>query len=507
MKLQIPQNAIADFVGPWACEQSYLSAFVNQLRQALEFPPHTLRTKLAAIEAGAIPVMDPEDPYDAPLYRRTDTGVALVDVTGPLTKRATWFQRYFGGTSTQRARTSIDFALEDPQVSSIFVVADTPGGMQAGTAELANTIRKASDLKTTWTYAEDLAASAGLWAIAGGSQVFANAGAIIGSIGTYLVVMDQSRAYADAGIEVHVISSAPPIKGAGVPGSKIVPAQIAAWTKTVKDMTEIFVQSLADLRGLGIDQVRALATGDIWGAEEAKSYGLIDGVLSLDEAITAISKEKSPMTKTIAVSGPAASAPALAAPAAAAPAPAPAAAAATPAAEATPPAGDPSAATTPPPAAAAPATPTPTAESPELVELRTRLEAETAARVAAEGRASALERENRTKRFARVVTELGLPTALASVLDRVEATMGAEVFSALETAFKAKKNQDPSLFVEHGTADIAAATEGATGAYAQLQAIAKQLVADKKASDMYTALGMAALQNPGLAAQTRPSGS
>lgn len=481
------QLDLTQIVGPWACEPSFLASYVEQFRSL----------DLSALEAAVRSVFDPEKPWDAPLYELTDTGVAIVSVSGPLTKRPNWLQRYYGGTATVQTRKAIDAALRDPAVYAILVVADTPGGMHAGTSELASTIRHAATIKPTWTYAEDMACSAGLWSIAAGARVFANSAAVLGSIGTYMVVWDQSGMYSAAGIKVHVISSAPPIKGSGVAGSEVVPEQLAAWKKTVGEMSSLFVSALADLRGLGLEDVRALATGDVWSAEETLSHGLIDGVASLADVTDAIRKEKSPMSKTTSVP----TAASTTTPESTAPATAPAAAATEP---------TPTAATAPAASSApvpAPAAVTVTAE--ELAALRARADRAEADAAAARASAATLEQAERSRRFAGHATRLGLPAAMAGVLDRIEATMGAEVFSALDTAFSAKRVQaaNPGQFNEAGTAEPPAPAASEGGAMAQLKAIADQLVADKKAPNYASAILMAAQQNPGLAAQTRPSGT
>lgn len=483
------QVDVSSLVGPWSCERSYLDAYTDGLNRALSERP----------DGAAAIVTDPTDPNAAPLYEVTASGVALVSLAGPLLKRSSWMTRYLGGTSTAQVRKGIDMALADPAVSGIVVVADTPGGMHAGTAELASTIRAASRIKPTFAYAEDLAASAGLWSIVAASQVFANEAAIVGSIGTYMVVYDQSAAYAAGGVKVYVISSAPPIKGAGVPGAEVVPEQLAAWRKTVTQMSDMFVRQVANYRDLGISDVKALATGDVWSAEEAKTYGLVDGIMSLSEVIDLVRKEKSPMSKSISVPG--ATAPA----AASTPAPAPvsetvtqpSAAAETPA----PPVAD--SAPTPAPESAAPQPTGILVTAEEFAALRAR--AEVAERDASEARARAasLEQAERSRRFGAVASTLGLPTSAAPVLDRIEAAMGPEVFSSLESLFSGLRTQQahPEQFTEIGTA--AAATESGPGA--QLVAIANQLVTEGKAKDFHAAYAMAVQLNPSIAANVRPS--
>lgn len=108
----------------------------------------------------------------------------------------------------------------------------------------------------------------------------------VGSLGVFTVVEDTSGKYAQAGVKVHVVSSAPPIKGAGVDGTEVTPAQLAEWQRRVSDTAEWFIGEVATGRRLPRPAVQKLATGAMWIAPKAQALGLVDGVLTFDEALT-----------------------------------------------------------------------------------------------------------------------------------------------------------------------------------------------------------------------------
>ncbi len=210
-------------------------------------------------------------------YSVTPDGIAVVSITGPMTKYETSFQALLGGASTVRTRQALRAAVRDPDVLGIMVVVDSPGGTVAGTSDLADDIRAADKRKPTYGYVSDRAASAALWAVSGGRLVFGNKLAQIGSIGAFAVLQDTSGVYAQRGVKVHVISSAPPLKGAGVDGTEFTPPQLAEWERQMKALADVFAADLAEGRRRPKEWADALHTGEMWVAAKAVELGLIDG--------------------------------------------------------------------------------------------------------------------------------------------------------------------------------------------------------------------------------------
>jgi capsid assembly protease len=247
-----------------------------------------VRAENAARTAAA--TNDEEDP-ESPLYVLRTDGIAMIDVSGPLTKYPPSFQSVLGGTSMLRVREGLRAAVRDPNVLGILLVVDSPGGTVAGTSDLFADVRAADAKKPVYAHIEDLAASGGLYAAMGARRVTSNANAEIGSVGTFMKVNDTSGAYAARGVKAYVISSASPIKGAGSDGTEISEDQCADWERRVKDLAAVFVRDLGEARHLTQEQAQALHTGQCWVAEKALSLGLIDGVCSLDEAIVRLRSE------------------------------------------------------------------------------------------------------------------------------------------------------------------------------------------------------------------------
>lgn len=185
------------------------------------------------------------------------------------------------GTSTVIARRKIRAAADDPQIGGILLHIDSPGGTVNGTQVLADDVAAAARRKPVYAFIDDLGASAAYWIASQATKVFANPMAMVGSIGTYTVVYDASARATQQGIKVHVIRTGA-MKGAGEPGTEISVELLAELQTRINERNEFFLRGVATGRGLSLDEVRTLADGRAWLAEEARRKQLIDGVQAFD---------------------------------------------------------------------------------------------------------------------------------------------------------------------------------------------------------------------------------
>lgn len=210
-----------------------------------------------------------------------ESGIAVIEMVGPMMKGSS---KLGDSANTVAVRRAIREAVADPEVEGILLVVDSPGGTVAGTAELAADVRAAAERKPLRAHADDLMASAAVWATAAAHRITASATTEIGSVGTVLVVQDTSEKYATEGVKVHVISTGPN-KGAGAPGSELTPEHLEALTERVRNLNEHFLAALSEGRKLRGARLDAVTDGRVWIAEQARGLGLIDAVSSMDEAL------------------------------------------------------------------------------------------------------------------------------------------------------------------------------------------------------------------------------
>lgn len=240
----------------------------------------------SAYNAGTLSKVDMQ--AGDPLYTVDDTGIAYIAIQGHLTKGVS----SYGGTSNVRTRRALRAAEQDRKVRGIFMDIDSPGGTVSGQQAFADEIRAIArrGQKPIVAHAEDGMHSAALWAGVQAQRVTASPMTEIGSIGTVASVADTSGAAEQQGVKVHVVSTGP-LKGAFTPGTEITDEQIDYLQKRVDEMNQFFLEAVKNGRGMPIAKVRELATGEDWMAAEAKEHGLIDAVMSRDDAVTMFRRE------------------------------------------------------------------------------------------------------------------------------------------------------------------------------------------------------------------------
>lgn len=276
-------NLLDVLTAPWAIEPGKLLEI-----QAI-YLAHVRGEKadLAAIEARiGKPLANEPKPYTV------DQGVAVLSVEGVIAKRANMFMDISGGVSTELLGRDLQAALEDPQVHSIVMAVDSPGGTMDGTQALASIIRSGRDQKPIVTLASGLIASAAYWLGSAGSAVYiADKTTVSGSIGVVASHTDYSKARADRGITVTEITAGKykRIASDNSPLSKEGKAHMQA---QVDYYYSLFVDAVAEHRGVSTDTVLAqMADGQTFIGQQGIDAGLVDGIQTMPQIIAALNAD------------------------------------------------------------------------------------------------------------------------------------------------------------------------------------------------------------------------
>lgn len=264
-QLDVPH--VHEYFGVWAVQEEPFRAGVERVNRL------DLRAHVEAAQG--------EAQAGSTLYAVAPGGVAVIDLAGPLMKFRTSLS---GGTSTVFARRQVRQAAGDEEVRAIVLRIDSPGGTVSGTRDLADEVAAAAKRKPVLAYVEDLAASAAYWIASQATAVYANATALVGSIGTFAVLWDQSAQAAQMGIKVHVVRAGD-FKGAGTPGTEVTHEQLVEWQRLVNELNEHFLAGVAAGRRLPLARVRSLADGRVHVGASAVDLGLIDAVQTFDKTI------------------------------------------------------------------------------------------------------------------------------------------------------------------------------------------------------------------------------
>lgn len=273
-----------------------------------------LRLAVARPFAGLVPGQSPAQP---PAYPDRDSagpgydligGVAVIPVYGPIYRHSAFLDDLmawaFGGVSVDRLADALRAAVDDPLTRSILFTFDSPGGMVAGTGELAGLIRQAGAVKPLAAYCESCCCSAAYHLACAAGEITAAPSAIIGSIGTVVAWIDDTEMMAQLGLKQEVVvSKQSPYKWLD-PASDEGRAEIQ---KLVDDTADLFVADVARGRNVTVATVLSdFGQGGVMLAAEAKKVGMIDKVGTLADVLGKLS---GPNRGRLAVKKAAASAP------------------------------------------------------------------------------------------------------------------------------------------------------------------------------------------------------
>ena len=203
---------------------------------------------------------------------------AVVEVRGVLEQRASfWSCGESCGYDELEGR--LCEALVDPGVSAVAIDLDSPGGDGAGLEQMIGKVRALADGlgKPILGYANELAASAGLWVLAGLCDAYyLPPSGRIGSVGCIVPFATSARALRREGVDVY-IARAPMGKARPTEVEPLDPIGKARVDALAAEGEARFVAALSARRSVAPEVIRAW-NGDIFTGAAAVANGLADGL-------------------------------------------------------------------------------------------------------------------------------------------------------------------------------------------------------------------------------------
>lgn len=266
---------------PWALTESKLQAVVSFLVDRVNGIKATAE-ELEAFAGGQAPSASRQG------------AVAVLPLRGVIAHRAGMLDESSGGVSTESFGRMYRQAMTDPNIGSLVIDVDSPGGAVAGLHELAAEMLALKGSKRVVAVANGSMCSAAYWlAASAADEIVAIPSASVGSVGVASVYVDDSKQREANGVEVTIFASSAnksDVLGLG-PLSEDSKARRQA---RVDEAAGWFRADVAKGRGISVAEVRAkYGEGVVFGAKEALSAGLIDRIATMDETIGRLVGRKS----------------------------------------------------------------------------------------------------------------------------------------------------------------------------------------------------------------------
>lgn len=248
------------------------SVLTNTLSQKV------LENSVGTMLTGGVEFASPMDDY-----------IAVVEVSGTIQEQ-TEPDMFTTATGYQHTTTMeyIDELMNDEYNQGILLYVDSPGGTVYESEELYLKLEeyKAVTGRQIWAYMAHYAASGGYMISMSADRIYANPNTTTGSIGVIMSGYDMSGLYEKLGIKYFSITS-----GENKDSSQMTEEQIAIYQSQVNEYYERFVDIVEKGRGMSEEQVKALADGRTYTANQALANGLIDEISLYDDMQNAMSEE------------------------------------------------------------------------------------------------------------------------------------------------------------------------------------------------------------------------
>ncbi|MEG0505385.1 MAG: signal peptide peptidase SppA, partial [Raoultibacter sp.] len=204
----------------------------------------------------------------------TGDAVGIIPIDGTI--------QYDGTTSSPEGlKEQLDIAEENPHVKAIVLRVNSGGGTATAGEEMTEYLKNFS--KPVVVSSASMNASAAYEISSQADYIYTAKTTAIGSIGTAMSITDLSGLYEKLGIRIDDITSAES-KDSSYGNRPLTDEERAYYQTMVDQINETFIETVAEGRGMSVEEVRALATGLTFTGMAAVDNGLADDIGTLEDA-------------------------------------------------------------------------------------------------------------------------------------------------------------------------------------------------------------------------------
>ena len=216
-----------------------------------------------------------------------NNGLAFIPMRGTLVHRNG--DPWYGTRGYDDIRREFDAAVADPDVAGIVFDIHSGGGMVYGNFELAEHIRKSRDEKPSLSVVNAGAMSGAYSLGSSAKRMVSTPSGDSGSIGVLTMHVDMSKALEKFGVAISLIHAGEH-KVDGNPFNPLPDSVRADMQARLDGMWQKFISTVAINRGMSEQAVRD-TQARVYQADEAVKIGLVDAVMSPQDAIASFRAE------------------------------------------------------------------------------------------------------------------------------------------------------------------------------------------------------------------------
>ena len=195
-----------------------------------------------------------------------------------------------GGISLRAARKTLRNLAEDESAKAVVLRIDSPGGSALASDLLWYEIRQLRQKKKVIASIGEMAASGGYYLAVAADKILAERTSIVGSIGVVGGKITVGETAAELGIHSETFPASPEPNAAARAAymSVLAPWDAASRERVrhqMRSIYDVFIDRVAQGRGLEVSEVEKHAQGRIWTGAQGKDKKLVDELGGLHRAI------------------------------------------------------------------------------------------------------------------------------------------------------------------------------------------------------------------------------
>jgi len=210
----------------------------------------------------------------------TSGNIGVITLNGAINETGSGGLHATEGISPDKVRKLLKQAEDDKNLAAVVLRLNSPGGTVGASQEIAALIRDFS--RPVVVSMADRATSGGLYISVFADRIIAQPGTITGSIGVILSHIYLGNLFERIGVTAEILTAG---KYKGIFSESLNSERRALLQVFLDDLHDQFIQSVAEGRKLTPEQVRQIATGEVFTGARAQELGLVDRLGGLAEAV------------------------------------------------------------------------------------------------------------------------------------------------------------------------------------------------------------------------------
>ncbi|MBD3368751.1 signal peptide peptidase SppA [Candidatus Fermentibacteria bacterium] len=184
---------------------------------------------------------------------------------------------------------TLEEAVSEPGVAALVVRIDSPGGDGLASEDMLHALERAREKVPVVVSMGTVAGSGGYYMACGADVIFADHMTLTGSIGVIMGKFSVRDMLTSLGINTEEVAGAPR-SGMWSMLRRFTEEERVVQRELLEDSYQMFVDRVAEGRGMTYSQVDSVARGRVWTGADALEEGLVDRIGGVTDAVMAAAR-------------------------------------------------------------------------------------------------------------------------------------------------------------------------------------------------------------------------